>query len=472
MLAKVRPFSGRGHSKEKRKLVNRLVIAGTHSGAGKTTVTAGLLAALRKKGFKVQPFKVGPDYIDTGYHAVAAGRTSYNLDFWMMPSLRILQLFNHGMKGMDFGVIEGVMGLYDGVGSTPEGSTAAMAKLLNAPVILIIDAGGMSASAAAQVLGYKSFDRELRLAGVIVNNVGSQRHYQLVRDAIQSYTGVPALGFLPRDKAIKLPSRHLGLLPTDEMKRHAEIIDRAAALVEKHLDLDQLLDSARQAGPLPPVASPAIQKSHSVKIAVARDASFSFYYRSTLEILTALGAELRLFSPLLDHRLPDDVDGLYLGGGFPEIFAGDLAANKGLRADIRRKLETGLPCYAECGGFMYLTEGITAKNGEKHSLVGFFDGHTRMTDRLQRFGYVDIEFTGENLLGEKGQTARGHEFHHSTIEGVTYPTTYLVKSALSGGRWHCGYRRANTLAAYAHIDFWGFPDLARHFLEVCRGGAR
>jgi cobyrinic acid a,c-diamide synthase len=449
--------------------MNRVVIAGTHSGAGKTTVTAGLLAALRKKGLKVQPFKVGPDYIDTGYHAVAAGRMSYNLDFWMMPAPNIIQLFKHGMKGMDFGVIEGVMGLYDGVGSTPEGSTAEIAKLLNAPVLLVVDAGGMSTSAAAQVLGYKSFDKDLRLAGVIVNNVGSEHHFKLVKKAIETYTGVPVIGFLPKDKSVELPSRHLGLLPAEEMERHAEIIDKAAELVQEWIDLDKIINLGSTAGPLPPNIPLAFKRGRPVQIAVARDESFSFYYRSTLEVLAALGAELRYFSPLKDSRLPENIDGLYLGGGFPEVFAGKLAANRSLLEDIGRKLKEGLLCYAECGGFMYLTESITAKNGEKHSMAGFFDGHTIMTDRLQRFGYVDIEFTGENVLGKAGQNARGHEFHHSLIEGITFPTTYLVESAFSGQQWHCGYRRANTLAAYAHIDFWGYPDLARRFLNLCRG---
>lgn len=448
--------------------MNRLLIAGTYSGAGKTTVTAGLLAALWKKGLSVQPFKVGPDYIDTGYHAVAAGRMSYNLDLWMMPAQNILQLFRHGMDGMDIGIIEGVMGLYDGVGSTPEGSTAEIAKMLKAPVILVVDAGGMSTSAAAQVLGYKTFDRDLSLAGVIVNNVGSEHHYRLVRDAIQSYTGVPVLGFLPRDRSVALPSRHLGLLPAEEMERHAEIIEKTAGLVREWIDLDQVIALGGSSGPLPPVTPFAFKRGKPVQIGVARDESFSFYYRSTLELLSSQGAELCYFSPMKDGRLPENIDGLYLGGGFPEVFAGELASNRDLLEDINRKLKEGLHCYAECGGFMYLTGSITAKDGEKHPMAGFFDGHTFMTDRLQRFGYVDIEFTGENVLGKAGQKARGHEFHHSLVEGITYPATYLIKSAFSGGRWHCGYRRANTLAAYAHIDFWGYPDLASYFLDLCR----
>jgi cobyrinic acid a,c-diamide synthase len=449
--------------------MKRIVIAGTHSGSGKTTITAGLLAALRKKGLKVQPFKVGPDYIDTGYHAVAAGRISYNLDFWTMPQPNIIQLFIHGMEGIDFGVIEGVMGLYDGVGSTPEGSTAEIAKLLNAPVLLVVDAGGMSTSAAAQVLGYKSFDQDLRLAGVIVNNVGSEHHYKLVKEAIVAYTGVPVLGFLPKNKLVELPSRHLGLLPAEEMEQHAEIIDKTARLVQEWIDLDQIIALGGSAGPLPSVSPLAFESGAPVQIAVARDESFSFYYRSTLEVLVALGAELRYFSPMKDSRLPENIDGLYLGGGFPEVFAGKLSANRSLLEDINCKLGAGLHCYAECGGFMYLTESITGKNGEMHPMAGFFDGHTIMTDRLQRFGYVDIEFTADNVLGKAGQSARGHEFHHSLVEGITCPATYLIKSAFSGSQWHCGYRRANTLAAYAHIDFWGYPGLARHFLDTCRG---
>ena len=452
--------------------MNRLVIAGTHSGSGKTTVTVGLLAALRKRGLKVQPFKVGPDYIDTGYHLAAAGRAAYNLDSWMLPCQNILQLFTHGMTGMDLGIIEGVMGLYDGVGSTPTGSTAEMARLLDAPVVLVVDAGGMSTSAAAQVLGYKSFDKNLRMNGVIINNVGNERHFQLVKEAVETYTEVPVLGYLPREAAVSLPSRHLGLLPADEIQKHEEIINQLAALVEKTVDLDQVIRLGIKAGlmtaaePLPP----SLEKPESrVRIAVARDKSFNFYYRSTLELLAGLGAELVFFSPLNDNNLPEGADGLYLGGGFPDVFARGLASNTDLRENIRCKLEDGLPCYAESGGLIYLTEGIVTKDGEKHPLVGFFDGKAVMTGSLQRFGYVSIEFSKENILGKKGRTVRGHEFHYSLVEGITSPTTYLVESSLSGNRWRCGYCKKNVLAAYAHIDLWGYPELAGRFLKVCRG---
>jgi len=448
--------------------LNRLVIAGTHSGAGKTTVTTGLLAALRKRGLKVQPFKVGPDYIDTSYHLAASGQAAYNLDGWMLDSNCILQLFTCGMEGMNIGVIEGVMGLYDGIGSTPERSTAEMAKLLDAPVILVVDAGGMSASSAALVLGYKVFDENLRLGGVIINNVGSERHYQLVKEAISSYTRVSVLGYLPKQKSVTLPSRHLGLEPADEIGSSARIIDELAVMVERCIDLDRVVNISRNAGDIVPVRPlPAGKLRGPVRIAVARDESFNFYYRSTLEMLVRLGADLAFFSPLHHEQLPENIDGLYLGGGFPDVFAGELAANVSLRGDIRRRLEEGLPCYAECGGLLYLTERIVTADGKKYPMVGFFDGQAVMTGRLQRFGYVHIEFAKDNILGKKGQTARGHEFHHSLVEGITSPFTYIVRSTFSGNRWNCGYSKGNVLAAYPHIDLWGFPGMAREFLESC-----
>ncbi len=448
--------------------MNRIIMAGTHSGAGKTTITVGLLAALKRKGIKVQPFKVGPDYIDTSYHSIAAGVSSYNLDGWMMPAENLLQLFAHGMKGMDFGLIEGVMGLYDGMGSTATGSTADIAKLLAAPVILVVDARGMAASAAAQVRGYKYFDRRLRLKGVILNNVGSARHFELIKSAIQKMTGVQVLGCLPADDAIKLPSRHLGLLPAGEVHKREEVVEKLALLIEKHIDVNQIIELGRKTKPVAPVQEEFFSNPlEQVKIAVARDESFSFYYRSTLELLKSLGAVIENFSPLIHDRLPENARGLYLGGGFPEVFAEDLALNSSLRKDIRDKLGEGLPCYAECGGLMYLTDSIVTREGKEFPMVGFFDGKTVMTGRLQRFGYVDINFTRDNLLGKKGQTVRGHEFHYSDIEGMSSPATYLVKSASRETRWNCGYLKKNVLSAYAHIDFWGYPDLARHFLETC-----
>lgn len=449
--------------------MKRLVIAGTHSGAGKTTVTVALLAALRKRGLNIQPFKVGPDFIDTGYHLAASGRAAYNLDSWMLSRDNILQLFTHGMSGIDLGIIEGVMGLYDGVGATPAGSTAEMAKLLNAPVLLVVDASGMSTSTAAQVLGYKSFDGNLHLNGIIINNVGNERHFQLVKEAVETYTQVPVLGYLPREATVSLPSRHLGLLPAEETLKHEEFINQLAALVEKYVDLDQVIRLGINAEHIPAMRPLPVEKpKNPVRIAVARDEAFSFYYRSTLELLTRLGAELAFFTPLSDSNLPENIDGLYLGGGFPEVFAQGLASNAGMRENIRRKLEEGLPCYAECAGLIYLTESIVTKDEQKYPLVGFFDGQAVMTKNLKRFGYVSIEFARENIISKKGRTVRGHEFHYYLVEGISSPTTFLVRSSLYGDSWSCGYCKKNVLATYTHIDLWGFPELAGHFLNVCR----
>ncbi|MDH7497954.1 MAG: cobyrinate a,c-diamide synthase [Syntrophomonadaceae bacterium] len=447
--------------------LHAFMIAGTHSGVGKTTLTAGVMAALRRRGLRVRPFKVGPDYIDTGYHRLAAGAESWNLDLWMLGEPHLRAAFAHASQGCDVAVVEGVMGLFDGVGTTPEGSSAEVAKLLGIPVVLVVDGKGMSTSAAAQVMGYRDFDPALRLAGVILNRVSGEGHFRLLRQSIERYTGVPVVGWLPRDARVALPSRHLGLLPAQEMAGARQVVERAAALVEEHLDLDALLGAGTSLVPeaVPVDAQPAAQP---VRLAIARDEAFSFYYPSSLEMLQRQGAVLCEFSPLRSAGLPEAVAGLYLGGGFPEVFAEELASNRRLRESLRRHLEAGLPCYAECGGLMYLAGELVTAGGKAYPMVGFLDGRARMTDRLQRFGYVQVELERPTVLGPAGASFHGHEFHHSVVEGISAETAMTVTSTLSGRSWRCGFRRANVLAAYAHLDFWSNPELARHWLAVCR----
>ncbi|KFD40465.1 cobyrinic acid a,c-diamide synthase, partial [Peptococcaceae bacterium SCADC1_2_3] len=339
----------------------RVVIAGVQSGVGKTTIATGLMAAMAEKGYRVQGFKAGPDYIDPGYHTAATGNVSRNLDCWMLPEACLKELFLRAAKGTDLAVIEGVMGLYDGYsGRTEAGSTARLAKLLDAPVILVVDANGMARSAAALVLGYKNFDPALNLSGVIFNHVGSEKHYQTLSEAVAEKTGLKTLGYLPKNAALKMPERHLGLLPADEREELTAHLNKLAQAMAEFLNLEEILSVAKSAPPLDyPEQSifPAGQQK-KVRIAVARDAAFNFYYQDALDLLAAWGAELVYFSPLVDSSLPQNIQGVYLGGGFPEMFLEPLARNYSMVESIRRAHKKNMPIYAECGGLMYLSEGI------------------------------------------------------------------------------------------------------------------
>ena len=311
--------------------IKRLLIAGTHSGSGKTTIAIGLMAVVARRGLTVQPFKVGPDYIDSAYHTQVVGRSSRNLDDWMLPPATLRYLFARSAARADIALVEGVMGLYDGIGSTGAGSTAAVAKTIKSPVILVVDAKGMSTSAAAQVLGYQQYDREVLLSGVIINRAAPGRHYDSMREAIERATGVQVLGCLPPDRELSLPSRHLGLVPTFEMNGMRERMERLCVLIESHIDLERLLQIAAGAPDLDVVDNPieplSPRREEPVRLAVARDRAFNFYYQDSLDLLEEMGAELTYFSPIEDNSIPADADGVYLGGGFPEVFAGELAAN-------------------------------------------------------------------------------------------------------------------------------------------------
>lgn len=447
------------------------MIAGTHSGAGKTTVAIGLMAALSRRGLRVQPYKVGPDYIDTAYHTLVTGCNCRNLDDWMLPSQTLKHLFVRNSSSADVALVEGVMGLYDGIGTGPEGSTAAVAKTLGCPVVLVVNAPGMSTSAAAQVLGYQHFDPEVNLRGVILNNVFPGRHFELVKDAIEHTTGIPVLGCLPPDKEIHLPSRHLGLVPVGEMGDMQARVDRLVHLVNTHINLEQLLALAADAPPVTGFAHPwkdSCPDPSPVKLAVAYDRAFNFYYQDNLDLLSELGTQINYFSPLNDNDLPEDADGVYLGGGFPEVFARNLAENQPMVASLNHHLKNGMPCYAECGGLIYLTGRIINLQGETQPMTGILGGVARMTPRLQRFGYVEIRFTAHSILGQAGETIRGHEFHHSVVEDIHLPQAYTVVSALGDAQWTCGYLTSNILAGYPHLHFWNNPALAANFLASCR----
>lgn len=454
--------------------VPHLVIAAAQSGAGKTTVATGLMAALARRGLKVQPYKVGPDYIDPTYHTAAAGRISRNLDGWMLDEITIRRLVAASIQGADVALIEGVMGLFDGAGPIGEaGSTAEMAKWLAAPVLLVVDAAGLARTGAALIQGLCGFDPDLRIGGVLFNNVGSEGHYRLLCESLRAYVpGVEPVGYLPGQSAIRTPERHLGLVPTWERQQMDAYLESLVGLMEATVDLEAVLRLARAAAPLPPAPPrtlPAVPAGDRVRIGLARDAAFHFYYEDGLDELRALGADLVPFSPLSDAALPPDLDGLYLGGGFPEVHAQALAANASLRREIKTVVERGMPVYAECGGLMYLTEAIVGLEDDAWPMVGVIPVKARMETRLQSFGYVLAEAQGETLLAARGETLRGHEFHWSRVDPhpADWPPAFRIHSRMGTARWE-GFYRPNLLASYVHVHFSANPRAAERFLQAVR----
>ena len=450
----------------------RLVIAGAHSGAGKTTLTAGLIAALRRRGLAVQPFKVGPDYIDPTYHTLAAGRPCRNLDAWMLPSDAVAAAFARGSRGADLAVIEGGMGLFDGFGYDDEtGSTAHVAKLLGAPVILALNIRSLARSAAALAQGYANFDPALPLAGFILNHAGSAAHGAGVARAVTGATGLPCFGWLPRDEQLRIPERHLGLVPTAEPGRWEAFIAAAADHVAKYLNVDALLAVARSSTQTFEVPETSKVSSIVCRIAVARDEAFNFYYEDNLDLLREAGAELAFFSPLADTTLPAGCRGLYIGGGFPEVYADRLAANVALRGELAAAIAAGLPTYAECGGLMYLTQSITDLAGRTHPMVGALPGRSAMTGRLT-LGYREVTTLAGTPLAPAGITLRGHEFHYSDWieQPADLPAAYRVARPDAPARLE-GYAAGNLLASYIHLHWGAAPELAARFVAACCDGA-
>ena len=445
----------------------RVLVAGTTSGVGKTTFTAGLLAALRRRGLRVQPFKVGPDYIDPGYLSAAAGRPCRNLDEWILPPSAVLELFAHASRETDLAVIEGMMGLFDGRDDRDEGSTASVARCLGAPILLLIDVGKTSRSAAAIALGYRQLDQRIQVVGVILNNVAGPRHYRWTASAIQSLAGLPVLGYLPARPDLAVPERHLGLVPAGEQAAADEYLARLATQVEETVDVPAVVAIARQAALLrapKPVLFPSRPMPPEVRLGIARDAAFGFYYQDSLDLLEAWGARLIPFSPLHDADLPA-VEGLYLGGGFPEVFAERLAANHALHAAIRHAAASGLPIYAECGGLMYLSEGITDPAGRRWPMVGLVPAWSVMGDR-PIIGYRDLIALHAGPFFDQGDLLHGHEFHHSSLDRPLPPACALYR-LVGTGRFE-GYTRGSLFASYVHLHLGTGPDLARRLVDFLR----
>jgi cobyrinic acid a,c-diamide synthase len=456
-------------------VISALVIAGAASGVGKTTFTLGLLEVLRRRGLVVQPFKVGPDFIDPGFHARVAGRPSHNLDGWMCSRSFVRDTVARHARDAHLALIEGVMGCFDGRGATSdEGSTAEVAKWLGAPVVLVVDAGAMARSAGAIVLGFERFDPGLDLAGVVFNRVAGETHWTWLREAVTARCRAVPLGWLPRRDSMTLPERHLGLVTAAEQGPPRALLDELAAAVEASVDVDRLLALARSdvqpdEDTIHPGLAPA-SGGHGgesrARIGVARDLAFQFYYPENLRLLQAAGAELVFWSPLDDAELPD-VDALYLGGGYPEVHAARLAANASMREAVRAFALAGRPVYAECGGLLYLAEALEDEAGVLQPMVGLLPTTGRMAAARLTLGYAEVEVTRASLIGPAGTVARGHEFHASRIDEVPdrVPRAYTVRTSGDGRSRAEGYLIGETLMSYVHLHFGSNPAIANHLVR-------
>lgn len=453
-----------------------IIIAGTHSGAGKTSISLAVMAGLKKSGYTVQAYKVGPDYIDPSYHTVVTGRPSHNLDDWMMGEGQVRALFDRTSVQADIAVIEGVMGLFDGASSTgDEGSTANIAKILKAPVILVVDAGKMARSAAAIVKGYQTLDPDVQICGVILNRVASKNHLDILKEAIAHYNQIPVLGVIGRDETIRIPERHLGLTTATENPQ----LRSCLAGLEKYttvptetsftgIDLAEIVRVAQQKSQYHPekMSVPQDRPGKTVRIAYAKDRAFHFYYQANLDILASCGAELVAFSPLEDQALPELIGGIYFGGGFPEIYAKELEENISMRLAVQEAVKQGMPVYAECGGLIYLAQSVKNLSGDEHHMAGVIPGRIDMTDRLQNFGYCENTLIEDCFLGKKGDTFRGHEFHYSVWSGEgTQPAHLAAKKRNKSARPE-GYCRNNVFASYVHCHFSSCPQRAEAFVRA------
>ncbi|HWZ71089.1 MAG TPA: cobyrinate a,c-diamide synthase [Casimicrobiaceae bacterium] len=452
----------------------RFVVAAPHSGSGKTTVTLGLLLALREKGLSVQPFKIGPDFIDPSHHTKICESTSRNLDTWMCDDAVVQEIFANAASGAHISVIEGVMGLFDGYGpDNDRGSTAHVARLLSAPVVLVIDAQRMATSAAAVALGCRDFDKQLTIAGVIFNNVGGAGHYDWLRKVLETRTGMTAFGYLSFDPTLKIEERHLGLVPAAERGPTETFYQRLRSQMQEHVDIDAILESARQAPALqaPSTAIFRVREStRKVRIGVAYDQALNFYYQENLDLLSCLGAEIVRFSLLDDEQIPPGLHGLYLGGGFPEIFAGTLSSRQAMNESIRAFHRSGGAIYAECGGLMVLCEALIDFEGRRHEMVGLVPGETVMSRDKLSLGYVEVEPLRDTLIGKAGERYRGQTFHYSVLEKTRFEPVLKLRH---GTRTSTdGYASGRLFATYVHAHFAGDPHLAERLVDQCHHYAR
>ena len=452
-----------------------IIIAAPWSGSGKTTISIGIMAALRDLGCRVQPFKVGPDFIDPQYHKKITGRTSRNLDCWMMGAAGTRATYAKASADADICVTEGVMGLFDGIGKGGiQGSTAEIAKLLGIPVILVVDARSMAGSAAAVIKGFEEMDPEVKVAGVILNRVGSARHAAMLEAAIKKHCKAKVVGVVPREEGLDIPSRHLGLTTDLDGILTPKFVRKLRETIKKHIDMDALLRIASKAEvPMPPKPQGRFkarlpEARSTARLAVAMDEAFCFYYQDNLEMLESLGLEIVPFSPLKDGGLPEGIKGIYFGGGYPEMYARGLALNDFVKNDVREAARAGLPIYAECGGLMYLTDGITDLEGVFHPMMGLIPAKTTMLQKRKALGYRTVTVTGDTLF-PKGGSARGHEFHYSELgpmgKGVKY--AYTLSDTMKEETRE-GLAAGNILASYVHLHFLSNVKFPQYFAEKVR----
>ncbi len=434
----------------------RIILAGTGSAVGKTTISTGIMKALSEK-YNVQPFKAGPDYIDPSYHTLATGNTSRNLDSFFMKPGQIRDSYLKGMKGKDIAVVEGVRGLYEGIDSINDiGSTSSIAKALKAPVILIINSRSLVKSAAALVLGFKTLDPEINIAGVILNKVKNKAHYEKTKRSIEEITGTEVIGGIVRDDNISIEQRHLGLVPARERETSIKFINIWSETIRKSVDLDRLVEIAKSAPKITSATIPIWNKLNRqpVKIGVAYDEVFNFYYKENIEALEANNAKIEYFSPLNDENLPD-VDGLYIGGGYPELFSKELSQNSGMLSDIKQFHNDFRPIFAECGGLMYLMNSIHEDN-----VVDIYPYKAVLTDRVQALKYTIAEVQEDNIISRKGEIFHGHEFHYSKVivDDLKNPLAFKIKRGKGSYDFQDGFMEKNTLASYVHTHVAAMPD--------------
>ncbi|MEG1256797.1 cobyrinate a,c-diamide synthase [Clostridium sp.] len=436
-----------------------IMISSNSSGGGKTTVTLAIMKTLINRGFKVQGYKVGPDYIDSAFHREITGVASRNLDLFLMGEDGVKESYLRG-EG-EFGVIEGVMGLYDGKGVDTKFSTAHVANTLKLPVVLVLSPKAQSATLCAEIEGIRNYEN-VNIVGVILNNI-SNSYYNLLKRIIEiNCHGIKVFGYIPKDERITLKSRHLGLVQSSEVEDLSKKIELCSSLVEEHIDVDGLIKEFKHAEVCDSYESGKFHvENKGIKIAVAYDKAFSFYYKENIELLSELG-KIEYFSPLEDRILPKDVDFIYIGGGYPEVFKEELSKNKSMLQSIKEALNNGVKCYAECGGLMYLTKSIDGSEA-----VGFFEGISYMTGKLNNFGYATIKVAEENSMIPKGTKINCHEFHKSLVDLKDEKIYELQKEMYDGNikTWNCGYLKNNTLGAYGHVHFFSNIEFLKNLVK-------
>ena len=453
--------------------MRRVLISAAHKSSGKTTISIGLCAALKQRGLIVQPFKKGPDYIDPMWLSQASGRACRNLDLYLMEQKDVVATFRRHAPAEGISIVEGNKGLYDGLALDGSNSNAALAKLLDLPVVLVLDARGMTRGIAPLILGYQAFDPEISIAGVILNNLGGSRHEAKLRAVIEHYTDIPVIGAVHHDEQLQIAERHLGLMPSNESEESESYIRSIGAVIKERVDLDRLLQVVDKE-PLPAAPAPDINPlplGDNIRIGIARDRAFGFYYADDLDALQAAGAELVPFDTLHDAHLPE-VDALYIGGGFPEMCASELQANATLRNDIRQAIESGMPAYAECGGLMYLSRSLTHE-GQCFDMVGAIPGDVTMHARPIGRGYVHLEENNTHPWPRPSQPAkqiRAHEFHYSSLENLPAGSRFAYRVMRGHGidGKNDGLIVHNLLASYTHLRTIGSCYWASRFVAFAR----